>query len=99
MVPVLDRLDSPGREKTPTPGPGGSGLMDLVPQDLVNFGRSLTGGVQGALYGFQGVDRPYSTFPSPTTQPGINDNYKYIDNSHANIKDIHLNAGKSVAAF
>ena len=78
---------------------GGSGLMDLVPQDLVNFGRSLTGGVQGALYGFQGVDRPYSTFSSPTTQPGINDNYKYIDNSHANIKDIHLNAGKSVAAF
>ena len=77
----------------------GGGLMDLVPQDIVNFGRSLTGGVQGAIYGFQGVDRPYSTFSSPTTQPGINDNYKYIDNSHANIKNIHLDAGKSVAAF
>jgi len=77
----------------------GGGLMDLVPQDIVNFGRSLTGGVQGAIYGFQGVDRPYSTFSSPTMQPGINDNYKYIDNSHANIKNIHLDAGKSVAAF
>lgn len=78
---------------------GGGGLMDLVPQDIVNFGRSLTGGVQGAIYGYQGVDRPYSTYPSPTTQPGINHNIKYIDNNHMNIKNIHLNAGRQVAAL
>ena len=40
----------------------------IIPQDLVNFGRSLTGGVQGLVYGYNGVERPYSTYPLPTTQ-------------------------------
>ena len=78
---------------------GGSGLMDLVPQDIVNFGRSLTGGVQGAIYGYQGIDRPDSTYPSPTTQPAMSENFKFIDSNPPNIRSIHLNAGKNVAAL
>jgi hypothetical protein len=75
----------------------GGGLTDLLPQDLVNFGRSLTGGVQGAIYGYNGVERPNYTYPSPTTQHVMNENYKYIDSSPPNIKNIHVMAGNKVA--
>jgi hypothetical protein len=79
-------------------GQQGGGLTDLIPQDLVNFSRSLTGSVQGAIYGYQGVERPYSTYSSPTTQPGLNTNVKYIGNDNLNIKQLHLDAGTKVAS-
>ena len=77
----------------------GGGLTDLIPQDLVNFGRSLTGGVEGAVYGYQGVERPYSSYSSPTDQPGIETNYKLISSNPPDISKIHQNAGKTVATI
>jgi hypothetical protein len=77
----------------------GGGLTDLIPQDLVNFGRSLTGGIQGTIYGYQGVERPYSSYSSPTDQPAINADYKYISSSPPDISKIHQNAGKMVASI
>jgi hypothetical protein len=77
----------------------GGGLTDLIPQDLVNFGRSLTGGIQGTVYGYQGVDRPYSSYSSPTEQPGIDANYKYINSNPPDINKIHQDAGKTVATI
>ena len=78
-------------------GQKGGSLTDIIPQDLVDFGRSLTGGVQGAIYGYQGVERPYSTYSSPVVQNAINSQQKYIDNTHLNLKTIHDNAGNTVA--
>jgi len=80
-------------------GQQGGGLTDIIPQDLVNFGRSLTGGVQSAIYGYQGVERPYFTDPLPTSQNAMNTNIKYIGNSPTNINQIHLAAGKTVATL
>lgn len=77
----------------------GGGLTDLIPQDLVNFGRSLTGGVEGVVYGYQGVERPYSSYSSPTDQPGINTNYKLISSNPPDISKIHQDAGKTVATI
>ena len=79
---------------------GGGGLTDLLPQDLVNFGRSLTGGVQGMVYGYQGVERPYSTLSSPTNQPGMNASaVNYSNSMPPNISAIHQAAGRTVAAI
>jgi len=78
-------------------GQKGGSLTDIIPQDLVDFGRSLTGGVQGAIYGYQGVERPYSTYSSPVVQNAINSQQKYIDNTHLDLKTIHNNAGNTVA--
>ena len=78
---------------------GGGGLSDLMPQDLVNVGRSLTGGVQGIMFGFEGVDRPYSTFPLPTNQPGMNSVQTNYSSTPPNINAIHQAAGKTVAAL
>jgi hypothetical protein len=98
-VPAGGALNLPENTSETNMKMSGGGLSDLLPQDIVNFGRSLTGGLEGVLYGYQGVDRPISAYPSPTNQPGINENFKYIDSSPPNIKSIHLNAGRHVASL
>ena len=78
----------------------GGGLTDLLPQDLVNFGRSLTGSVQGAVFGFEGVERPYSTISSPYIQPGMNATQtNYSSSLPPNISAIHQAAGRTVAGL
>jgi hypothetical protein len=78
----------------------GGGLTDLLPQDLVNFGRSLTGSVQGAVFGVEGVERPYSTISSPYIQPGMNTiQTNYSSSLPPNISAIHQAAGKTVAGL
>jgi len=78
----------------------GGGLTDLFPQDLVNFGRSLTGSVQGAVFGVEGVERPYSTISSPYIQPGMNATQtNYSSSLPPNISAIHQAAGRTVAGL
>jgi hypothetical protein len=50
---------------------GGSIATKLLPQDLVNFGRSLTGSVIGTYNKFQGVPRSNSSLPLPYDQPSM----------------------------
>jgi hypothetical protein len=75
----------------------GGGLSQLLPQDLVNLGRTLTGEVMGGINGWQGVQRPASTYPLPTQKQPIDQNVKYISKPFPNIKKIHADAGSSVA--
>jgi hypothetical protein len=49
----------------------GGGLTALLPQDLVNFGNSLTGGVSDVYNGYQGKIPPISNNPYPTYQPRL----------------------------
>jgi len=76
---------------------GGGGLSQLLPQDLVNLGRSLTGGVMGGVDSWKGVSRPASTYPLPTQQQPIDQNVKYISKPFPDINKIHTDAGTSVS--
>jgi hypothetical protein len=76
---------------------GGGGLSQLLPQDLVNLGRSLTGGVMGSVDSWRGVSRPASTYPLPTQQQPIDQNVKYISKPFPDINQIHTDAGTSVS--
>ena len=76
---------------------GGGRLTALMPQDLVNFGRSITSGVTGVIDGWKGIPVQASSKPLPTNQP-INSNYKYIGRVNPiNITKIHTKAGETVA--
>jgi hypothetical protein len=75
----------------------GGGLSQLIPQDLVNLGRSLTGEVMSGVDGWRGVSRPASTYPLPTQQQPIDQNVKYISKPFPDINQIHTDAGISVS--
>ena len=75
----------------------GGGLSNLFPQDLVNLGRTLTGEVMGGVDSWRGVTRSPSTYPLPTQKQPIDHNVKYISKPFPDIKQIHADAGSSVA--
>ena len=75
----------------------GGGLINLIPQDLVNFGRSLTGGLQGAYAGYQGEPRFDSTYPLPIDQPSMDREIQtQIKYKPLNLDKIHTDSGNSV---
>jgi hypothetical protein len=76
----------------------GGGMLNLFPQDLVNFGRSLTGGLQGAYDGYQGQPRFDSTYPLPIDQPSMNREIQTpIKYKPLNLDKIHTMSGNSVS--
>ena len=79
---------------------GGSGIITrLMPQDFVNFTRTIQGGFTGLVDGWNGVDRQPSTYPLPTDQP-IDVNVEYICREiPIDIVKIHQNAGNRVAGI
>jgi hypothetical protein len=76
----------------------GGGLTNLFPQDLVNFGRSLTGGLEGIYAGYQGEPRFDSTYPLPTEQPAMDREIQSpITYKPMNLNKIHIRAGNTVS--
>jgi hypothetical protein len=71
----------------------------LIPQPLVDFGRSLTGSVQETIYGLKGVNIPDNINSSPTNQPTMDREYKYLNTIPSDINSIHQQAGKMVASI
>lgn len=69
----------------------------LLPQDLVNFGRSLTSGASEVMVGWQGKEMPASWVPGPTESQPIDQNYKLIDNPPPNVRAIRNAAGVTAA--
>ena len=76
----------------------GGGMLNLLPQDLVNFGRSLTGGLQGAYASYNGEPRFDSTYPLPIDQPSMDREIQtQIKYKPLNLDKIHINSGNSVS--
>ena len=79
---------------------GGGFLTSLMPQDLVNVGRSLTGGIERGMNSFQGVSPSDSTYSLPTNQPSIIRDIQrqpYLNTTTMDINKIYTNAGNNVA--
>lgn len=80
------------------PMSGGGSLLSLVPQDLVNLGRGITGGVVGMVDAWKGEPAQYSS--NPTDQPINEEYYKHIGRTDPiNIKKMYLEAGNKVASL
>jgi len=78
---------------------GGSRMLTkLMPQDLLNFGRSIQGGFTGLMNGWNGVETQPSNNPMPTNQP-IDVNYSYIGGTPVDVVQIHQEAGNKVAGI
>jgi len=76
----------------------GGGLINLIPQDLVNFGRSLTGGLEGAYSSYKGEPRFDSTYPLPIDQPSMTRAMQtQIKYQPLNLNKISMNAINSVS--
>jgi hypothetical protein len=76
----------------------GGGMFNLLPQDLVNVGRSLTGGLEGAYASYNGEPRFDSTYPLPIDQPSMNREIQtQIKYNPLNLDKIHINSGNSVS--
>jgi len=75
----------------------GGGLMRLFPQDLVNVGRSLSGGVTGAYDGWTGVQRLPNTYESPTSQKALQPQGTSAVPLGPDLQGIHTAAGQAVA--
>lgn len=79
---------------------GGSGIITkLMPQDLVNFGRSIQGGFTELVNDWSGTDTQPNNNPMPTSQP-IDNNVEYIGREMPiDVLKIHSEAGNKVAAI
>jgi len=76
----------------------GGGMINLLPQDLVNFGRSLTGGIQGAYASYNGEPRFDSSYPLPIDQPSMNREIQtQLKYKPLNLDKIHTDSGNSVS--
>ena len=76
----------------------GGGMINLLPQDLVNFGRSLTGGLQGAYASYNGEPRFDSSYPLPIDQPSMNREIQtQLKYKPLNLDKIHTDSGNSVS--
>jgi hypothetical protein len=76
----------------------GGGVLNLLPQDLVNFGRSLTGGLEGAYDGYKGEPRFDSTYPLPIDQPSMDREIQtQVNYKPLNLDKIHMKSINSVS--
>lgn len=76
----------------------GGGMLNLLPQDLVNVGRSLTGGLEGAYASYNGEPRFDSTYPLPIDQPSMDREIQtQIKYKPLNLDKIHIKSGISVS--
>ena len=79
---------------------GGGFLSKLMPQDLVNFGRSLTGGLERGMNSFQGVKSADNTYVYPEQQPKIMREIQSANSYNGtiiNMKQINANVENKVA--
>ena len=77
---------------------GGGNQTTLLPQPLVDFGRSLTSGVQETINGFSGVTNHASLKVMPYDQP-LMDQSKYIRTNFPNVAEDYNKADNYVSTL
>ena len=87
-----DQLMKGGRRKRKGKGQKGGFF-----QEIVNLGRGAQYGVNGGYFNLMGKTQPISQNPYPTENQPIDNDYKYIGGDASNIRQIFINANKSVA--
>jgi hypothetical protein len=86
-----------GRRKYIKNKKGGGMLTNLFPQDIVDFGRSLTGTSLNVYDGFKGTPPPLNRNPYPYVQPYISGPGPGQSTLPPKINEIHQMAGQQVA--
>ena len=76
---------------------GGGRMPLLMPQSLVNGGRSLQSGLEGIYRGFQGKPQPVSPLPTNDQFDGMNQ--KVLIQKPINVKAIYQAAGKAAGSI
>ena len=76
---------------------GGGRMPLLMPQSLVNGGRSLQSGLEGIYRGFQGKPQPVSPLPTNDQFDGMNQ--KVMIQKPINVKAIYQAAGKAAGSI
>jgi hypothetical protein len=66
-------------------------------QELINLGRGVQYNVQGIGYGLVGKQQPISQNPFPTESQPIDNGAKIISTTPTNIKQVFVDANKTVA--
>ena len=74
---------------------GGGYLTSFIPSDIMTASRGLVEGVKGHYYGWKGLTRPDSSYPSPTIQPSLEREQARNIPVPIDIESIHLDAGKN----
>jgi hypothetical protein len=74
---------------------GGGFLSSIIPSDLMTASRGLLEGVKSNYYGWKGLARSDSSYPSPTVQPSLEREQARNIPLPINMERIHLNAGKN----
>uniref|UniRef100_A0A6C0AZC6 Uncharacterized protein n=1 Tax=viral metagenome TaxID=1070528 RepID=A0A6C0AZC6_9ZZZZ len=72
----------------------GGGIVDYIPQDLVNLYRSGATGLANYVNNYKGKDEYVS--PYPEVQPGIDNNVKFISTKFPDVEKIFNNSQKTV---
>ena len=72
----------------------GGGIVDYIPQDLVNLYRSGGTGLANYVNNYKGKDEYVS--PYPEVQPEIDNNVKFISTKFPDVEKIFNNSQKSV---
>lgn len=72
----------------------GGGIIDYIPQDLVNLYRSAENGLANYVNNYKGKDEYMS--PYPEVQPGIDNNVKFISTKFPDVEKIFNNSQKTV---
>ena len=76
----------------------GGGIRDpIMPQSLVNFGRSIESGVMGIADSWMG--KPLDASPYPTMDQYAGQNVKIIPSKPVNIKSIYAAAGNAAGSI
>jgi hypothetical protein len=99
-IPVSLEPPMPSNSQFNNNQKGGGFLTNLMPQDLVNFGRSLTGGVERGMNSIQGVKSADNTYVYPEQQPKIMreiQSANSYNNPIINMKQINANVENKVA--
>ena len=74
---------------------GGGFLSSIIPSDLMTASRGLLEGVKSNYYGWKGLARSDSSYPSPTVQPSLEREQARNIPLPINMERIHLDAGKN----
>jgi hypothetical protein len=74
---------------------GGGFLSSIIPSDIMTASRGLLEGVKSNYYGWKGLARSDSSYPSPTVQPSLEREQARNIPLPINMERIHLDAGKN----
>ena len=76
---------------------GGGSITALVPQDIVNVGRTVVGTLQDGVNSWKGTPENISFNPNPAYQPVIDKNTQFVGTYTPDITNIYSSANSSVA--